>query len=319
MERYVMRKIIVTTTINQPTEAIKLFDSMEDFDLIVIGDKKTPADYTLRRGTYVEPDEQERRYPRLSALLGWNCIQRRNIGFLIALETGADIVVSVDDDNIPKPDWGRDLLVGQSASIRNYGCSAAAFDPIGATNYPYLWHRGFPLQLVNARDYSEHEETTKTVLVQADFWDGDPDVDAVCRMIHHPNCHFDFDGFPFTSRTVAPFNSQNTFLSSSVLPSYFMFPGIGRMDDIWGAYYLQAATGVRPVFNRASVRQDRNEHDLIRDFSLEVRGYEQTLSLLHAIKGDARDFFTFLPGAAVAAFLEYHETACGILASRPTV
>jgi hypothetical protein len=76
---------------------------------------------------------------------------------------------------------------------------------------------------------------------------------------------------------------------------------------------------VRPVFNRASVRQDRNEHDLIRDFSLEVRGYEQTLSLLHAIKGDARDFFTFLPGAAVAAFLEYHETACGILASRPTV
>ena len=112
-----MKKIIVTTTINGPTEAIELFDRHEDFELIVIGDKKTPANYALRRGTYIAPDEQERRYPRLSRLLGWNCIQRRNIGFLIALEMGADIVVTVDDDNVPQPGWGSSLLIGQTVPV----------------------------------------------------------------------------------------------------------------------------------------------------------------------------------------------------------
>ena len=34
------KKFIITTTINYPTEAIKKFDSMEDWKLIVIGDKK---------------------------------------------------------------------------------------------------------------------------------------------------------------------------------------------------------------------------------------------------------------------------------------
>jgi hypothetical protein len=45
-----MRKIIVTTTINPPTEAILKFDAMEDWDLVVIGDLKTPKDYALKRG-----------------------------------------------------------------------------------------------------------------------------------------------------------------------------------------------------------------------------------------------------------------------------
>ena len=35
-------KFIITTTINNPTAAIQKFDQMEDWKLIVIGDKKTP-------------------------------------------------------------------------------------------------------------------------------------------------------------------------------------------------------------------------------------------------------------------------------------
>jgi hypothetical protein len=47
------QRVIVTTTINPPSEAIELFDSFEDFSLIVIGDKKTPSDHSRRRGVYV--------------------------------------------------------------------------------------------------------------------------------------------------------------------------------------------------------------------------------------------------------------------------
>jgi glycosyltransferase involved in cell wall biosynthesis len=249
-------------------------------------------------------------------LLGWNCIQRRNIGFLIALEMGADIIATVDDDNVPHPDWGRDLLIGRSVPVRQYRCTEAAFDPIGASNYPNLWHRGFPIQLVAARDYSDHVNTHEVVRVQADFWDGDPDVDAICRMIHRPICRFDPAAFPFTSPCIAPFNSQNTFIDFRLMPDYFMFPGIGRMDDIWGAYYLQAATGVRPVFCHATVVQRRNVHDLTNDFSLEVIGYERSLHLLGSIARNARNMFAYLPGATVAAFIEYQELARSLVTKR---
>src|SRR5580700_5994055 len=121
-----MKGVIVTTTINHPTEAIELFDTVENFDLVVIADQKTPVDYQLRRGRFVTPEEQQRRFPLLSELLGWNCIQRRNIGFLLALEMGADIVATVDDDNVPYHDWGHDLLIGRSVPIRQYRCAAAA-------------------------------------------------------------------------------------------------------------------------------------------------------------------------------------------------
>ena len=55
-----MKRVIVTTTINPPTEAVHLFDAMPDWDLIVIGDLKTPKDYRLERGAYYGPQAQEK-------------------------------------------------------------------------------------------------------------------------------------------------------------------------------------------------------------------------------------------------------------------
>jgi len=55
-----MKKAIVTTTINPPTKAIRLFEAMKEWDLIVIGDLKTPKDYRLERGVYMDPTSQEK-------------------------------------------------------------------------------------------------------------------------------------------------------------------------------------------------------------------------------------------------------------------
>ena len=38
--------------------------------------------------------------PKLSKLIGWNCIQRRNFAILEAYERGAEIIALIDDDNI---------------------------------------------------------------------------------------------------------------------------------------------------------------------------------------------------------------------------
>ena len=47
-----MKKFIVTTSINSPTLAIKKFDNLIDWKLIVVGDKKTPPKYKLKNGIY---------------------------------------------------------------------------------------------------------------------------------------------------------------------------------------------------------------------------------------------------------------------------
>jgi len=299
-----MKKVIVTTTINPPTKAVKLFQAMKDWDLVVIGDLKTPTDYHLERGIYMDPTSQERYDKELSDAIGWNCIQRRNFGLLVAHDMNADIVAVVDDDNIPLPGWGENLFVGQEVEANYYETDLPAFDPVGATNHPTLWHRGYPLQLLSKRNYDKKMRKRLHVDIQADFWNGDPDIDAICRMEHAPECSFDAAAFPIASNALSPFNSQNTFLAADVLKDYFLYPHIGRMDDIWAAYYVQAK-GHRVVYGKASVYQDRNVHDLIRDMKQEYLGYESNMRIVQELPKAPNSLVAYLPGRAVWAFELY--------------
>ena len=45
---------------------------------------------------------------------------------------------------------------------------------------------------------------TIKVDVQADFWDGYLDIDAVCRMEHAPECKFDPTCFPIAGNSLLP-------------------------------------------------------------------------------------------------------------------
>ena len=148
-----MKKIIVTTTIYKPTKALMMYTEKKDWDLIVVGDKKTPhEDYNklerLGKLRYLHPDEQEKKFKRISDSIGWNCIQRRNIGFLEAYNNDADIVATIDDDNIPYENWGVNLHVGQEVECDLWDANHEIFDPLSATNVKHLWHRGFPIQYV---------------------------------------------------------------------------------------------------------------------------------------------------------------------------
>ncbi len=288
-----MRKIIVTTTINPPTEALIKFSKMKDWKLVVIGDQKTPEkEYKkLKDIIFLSPKDQERMSKRISDLIGWNCIQRRNFGFMYASKLKADIIASVDDDNIPLKNWGKNLLVGKYVYLPIYKDKSGFFDPISVTEHKKLWHRGFPIQILNKRKPFVIRKKKIRCLVQADFWNGDPDIDAICRIAIKPIVNFK-NFKPFTTNVLTPFNSQNTFIHSSILKNYLMIPKIGRMDDIWGAYYLQQKLKNKipfVVFSKASVYQNRNVHDLSVDLNNEVLGYE------HNHKFNKKSVLKFLP------------------------
>jgi hypothetical protein len=222
----------------------------------------------------------------------------------VAHDMKADIVAVVDDDNIPLAGWGENLFIGQEIEVNYYETDLPAFDPIGATNYPELWHRGYPLQLLSKRNYGTKTRKRVRADVQADFWNGDPDIDAICRMEHAPECDFDPATFPIASNKLSPFNSQNTFLAGNVLNNYFLYPHVGRMDDIWAAYYVQAKD-YRVVYGKASVFQDRNVHDLTRDMRQEYLGYENNMNIVQELPKNPESLLAYLPGRAAWAFELY--------------
>ena len=299
-----MKKFIVCTSINKPTVAIKKFDNMKDWQLVVVGDKKTPKNYKLKNGIYLSPKKQEKIDKKLSTLIGWNCIQRRNFGILFAWKNNADIVAVVDDDNIPYKHWGKNLLINRKINVNFYNTNALAFDPVSVTNHKNLWHRGFPIQILKKKSKIKKRKKIIKADVQADFWNGDPDIDAICRMEHHPVCKFKSNYFPLASNKISPFNSQNTFLSKKVLPFYFLFPHIGRMDDIWASYYV-LSKGFKVVYDKPSVFQKRNEHDLTKDMVKEFIGYENNLKLIKDLKKNSESILSYIPKRSKLAFLRF--------------
>ena len=302
-----MKKFIISTTINPPTEAIEKFDNLKDWNLIVSGDLKTPKNYKLKNGVYIGPKDQEKISKKLSNLIGWNCIQRRNFAMIMAYKQGADIIATIDDDNIPFANWGKNLLIEKKVKAKKYITKEEAFDPISVTNYKHLWHRGFPLQILkNKNKNKDIKKINSDFDVQADFWNGDPDIDAVCRMEHAPECKFQTSVFPFTSNKMSPFNSQNTYLKRKVMEHYFLFPHIGRMDDIWASYYVEAK-GFKVLYNKPSVYQQRNVHDLTKDMKKEYIGYENNLNLIKELKKNPNNIKKFLPKKSWEAFKLYQQ------------
>jgi hypothetical protein len=304
-----MNKFIVTTTINSPTIATRKFCEFKDWTFVVVGDTKTPhQEYEDLDCVYLSPDIQEKIHKGLSDVIGWKSIQRRNLGFLFAYQQGADIIATVDDDNIPYDDWGKDVLVGQNIECDLYESEHNVFDPLSVTSRNDVWHRGYPIEYVPTRHRVEYKGKTKRkVLVQADLWDGDPDIDAMARLSIKPVVKYSDITKPYCSKQIAPFNSQNTFLARKVIPYYAVLPYVGRMDDIWGAYIMQHYFPNSVIYNKSSVYQDRNVQDLVTNLENEIIGYRNTLKLIQ----DLKNYNLYLP-EKTKEFFKVYQSCFGI-------
>jgi hypothetical protein len=143
-----------------------------------------------------------------------------------------------------------------------------------------IWPRGLPLDVVNAS--LPAFETLRTIEVdcpiQQGLADANPDVDAIYRLLLPLPQDFRADRrVALAPGAWCPFNSQNTTWWPEAfpllyLPAYCSF----RMTDIWRSFVAQriaAANGWHILFHEATVWQDRNEHNLMRDFADETVGY----------------------------------------------
>jgi len=272
-----MNKWIVITTINKPSSTIHRVSEMVASDgwrCVVIGDKKTPENWGARGIDYLSFHDQMSRYGELALQIPANHYSRKNLGYIYAIENGAEVILETDDDNIPLKTFGEDInriVFGDFVSKAEW-----------ANVYKYftdslIWPRGNPLDTLHSTG-TILGKTKSIAPIQQYLANGDPDVDAIYRFLYKdPTTFITRDPVILDRGTWCSFNSQNTLFFKEAFPLLYLPCHVSfRMTDIWRSLVAQIglwSQGHHLAFKSATVIQERNAHDLMKDFNEEVVGY----------------------------------------------
>lgn len=281
---------IVITTIFPPTRGVAgMAKVLEERGgtLWVIGDRSGPKDYELPATKFYDLATQRELSFGLAKMLPERHYARKNLGYLLVVQSGAGVLVETDDDNLPLPGYWEArsaVLTGRRTQAQGWLNVYAFFSS------SRIWPRGFPLEAVAA---SRPEAGTKLesgeCLIQQGLANKNPDVDAVYRLIMPLPIDFaDGPAVLLGSGCWCPFNSQNTTWFKAAfpllyLPSHCTF----RMTDIWRSFVAQRCLWEMDAclgFTQATMYQERNEHNLLRDFQDEIPGYLNNNSIRETLE-----------------------------------
>ena len=285
---------IVVTTINPPTEAIRRISSLcrQGWSAVVVGDLRSPPDWEAKGIDYLSSDRQRAEFPGLAQQVPWRHYGRKNLGYLYAIARGARVILETDDDNLPYTEFGQDC----ERRIRGQLLRGPGWVNVYKryTDVP-CWPRGLPLTEIQAEGTLAVEEREFDCPVQQYLADGDPDVDAIHRLVTPSLIHFRRRSAAVVPEQGAwtPFNSQNTLFFADAFPLLYLPCFVSfRMTDIWRSFVAQRALwahGLRLAFRDATVEQQRNAHDLMRDFRDEVPGYLDNARIATALDDERPD------------------------------
>jgi hypothetical protein len=267
--------------------AVIKFSKIKDYKLIIVGDKKTPDNWHCDNVDLIPIAKQIKMDFKLANLLPYNHYCRKMLGYLKAIQSGADIIVDTDDDNIPKknctfPEFNKtfNCICGYDGFINIYQLYTTQ----------KIWARGLPLNLISTQFHLEKylSLTDCRVGIWQGLADEDPDVDAIYRLTSDKPCYFDErDPIVLGKGTLSPFNTQNTMIRKELfvlmyLPTYVTF----RFTDILRGLIAQPIMWLYDYqlgFVNATVIQKRNPHDYMKDFLSEIPMYkdcEKTVELV---------------------------------------
>jgi len=301
-----MKYCLVLTTINVPDLLIDYaknfvkYDHQKEAEILVIGDMKTPhekvQDLVSKVNSlgvlaeYFDVEKQEEwleKVPDFKKIVPYNSDNRRNIGYLMAGERGAGIIIAVDDDNyvdLDKDYLADHAIVGKKMDFEAVSdksgwfniCSMMRFKPdriIYPRGYPYYkrWKDGdFSINKVSGR-----------VVINEGLWFEDPDVDSVTRLTEDVKGVGILKERVFLDKgTFSPINTQNTAYHRDILPClYFILMGgninglvIERYGDIWFGLFAKKIIdhmGDYVAFGKPFAIHKRNSHNLLKDLKWE--------------------------------------------------
>jgi len=326
MDKLIAQKTIVITSIFHPTEAVVSFSKMTNHHLIVVGDKKTPAEWHCANVEYLSIAIQKSLSFELGKTLPFNHYCRKMLGYLKAIENGAEYIVDTDDDNYPKANWEFPKFESTFDCINS---------DMGFVNIYQLftdqkiWPRGLPLQMIT-KDFKLREKIAAKdcrVGIWQALADEDPDVDAVYRLTSDLPCYFnEIEPVVLDKGTICPFNTQNTIIRKELfvllyLPTYVTF----RFTDILRGLIAQPIMWLYNYqlgFTNATVVQKRNPHNYMDDFISELPMYryanevidwvQGAISVNESIETNLYNAYGALLAAGIVCNEEMHTLSCWI-------
>ena len=281
---------LIVTSIAAPNAVLRSLASgcgEHNFQFIVIGDERSPADFQLEGCRFYSLAQQRELEFEFAGKCPTRHYARKNIGYLIALSEGASVIVETDDDNFPEPEFWDERRRLQSVRV------AAGAGWLNVYRYfteANIWPRGLPLEQIRAT-LPEFETLARADVdcpIQQGLANENPDVDAIYRLALPLPQNFRKDRRVALARdSWCPFNSQNTTWWRDAflllyLPAHCSF----RMTDIWRSFVAQRiawANDWAVLFHEPTVWQERNEHNLLRDFRDEVPGYLNNSAICDAL------------------------------------
>ena len=272
-----MNKFIVITSIFNPTEAVKKFSNIKEFKTIVVGDKKSPEKYDCENVIFLPVSQTIN--SKLETVLPYNHYCRKMLGYIYAIQHGAELIYDTDDDNYPKEKWDIPSFNG------NFPCLSSKNDFANVYKCytdKHIWPRGYPLELLKQDENNYNIGSLPIKKQNIGVWqsivDNEPDVDAIYRLVDNSLCEFK-TGNPvvLAKDTVCPFNSQATAFKKELFPLLYLPTTVTfRFTDILRGLVAQPImwnAGFSLGFTEAQVVQERNVHNYLKDFESEIPCY----------------------------------------------
>ena len=115
-----------------------------DVSFIVIGDAKSPNTFKIKGCDFYSLERQLELQFKLSKNLPTGHYARKNIGYLVAIKNGAQIIVETDDDNIPLDSfWSQRQTNLIARSIEGHKGWVNVYKYFSES---HIWPRGFDLE-----------------------------------------------------------------------------------------------------------------------------------------------------------------------------
>lgn len=281
-----MTQSLVITTIFPPRIDVLKFSKVKDWNLIAVGDKKTPKDWHVDNVTYFSPQEQEKIFPKFSKVLPWNIYARKNMGYLYAMKQQSEIIGETDDDVSPYKNFPPDINKQKKIPVLSGDKFVNIYKYFGGVS---SWPRGYPLNYLNKKQTIKEKIKKVNGYIQNSVIDQDSDFDAIYRLISDKSVKFKRSGeYALAKGTYCPLNSQNTFFHKEAFPILYIPSQVNpRVEDILRGYIAQRILwelGGNLVFSYTTTyTNDRNAHNYMKDFKSEIPLYLYTEKLIRTL------------------------------------
>ncbi|CAK7342580.1 unnamed protein product [Dovyalis caffra] len=252
-------KWIVVSVSHYPSDSLKKLVRIKGWQLLAIGNSRTPNDWSLKGAIYLSLEQQATLGFRVLGYVPYDSYLRKSVGYLFAIQHGAKKIFDADDrGEVIDGDLGKHFdveLMGEGArqeTILQYSHeneNRSVVNPYVHFGQRTVWPRGLPLENVGEIGHEEFytEVFGGKQFIQQGLSNGLPDVDSV--FYHTRKTGLEAFDIRFDERApkvalpqgvMMPVNSFNTIYHSSAFWGLMLPVSVSTMaSDVLRGYWGQ--------------------------------------------------------------------------------